>query len=215
MIDAQVGVLLFPQYALTFKGAGNILHRVFILDSYHNSDHTPNDFRPDSEPDLPCHPPPNVWVVWPGRIRLFCPNVQVCGVKTAILLLLIESQPPWSWIVNICVYDSTSGCFQGKSCDSQWERADQEGSAARCTQIYLCSYRHGRQRGGGLFNYGENTTACLMCHTKQTEVTLWSCTSQWDPESWDESSSVCVRRIILLKGNCLKIALMSVDFRIG
>lgn len=40
MIDAQVGVLLFPQYTPTLKGTGNIMHRVFILDSYRNAGHT-------------------------------------------------------------------------------------------------------------------------------------------------------------------------------
>lgn len=139
MIDAQVGVLLFPQYALTFKGTGNILHRVFFLDSYHNSNHTLNDFRTDFKPDLPRHYPPTIG--WCGLVTYdYFVQMSKC----------VASKQPFycfwlSHIINISIYDSTSGCFQAKSCDSQWERADQEGSAARCTQIYLWSYMEDKQ----------------------------------------------------------------------
>lgn len=116
------GCVVVPTVRTDFKG-----HRHYFAPSFHSrfiSKRWPHAFRPDFEPDL---------VVWLGRIQLFCPNVQACGVKTVILLLLIESQPHWSWIVNISIYDPTSDCSQGKSRNSHWERADQEGSAARCT----------------------------------------------------------------------------------
>lgn len=42
----------------------------------------------------------------------------MCGVNAIILLLLMESQPPQSWIVNI---DSTARSLWWKSNNGQWE----------------------------------------------------------------------------------------------
>lgn len=60
-----------------------------------------------------------------GLVDYLSNTLQVCGVNKVILLLPIPLKLPWSWIVNINmsdIHNSTLGCLQWKSLNSQWER---------------------------------------------------------------------------------------------
>lgn len=60
----------------------------------------------------------------------------VYGINTIILLLLIESEPPQSWLLDIIhVYNSWSWRFWQNTHNSRWDRAAQKESPTR----YFCA----------------------------------------------------------------------------